>query len=121
MRKPKTGTVTREQIAVEEKVCRSTPTRELDATEEQALRMRHGIGLDADAPLPSKAEGHPEAERALLEMEAKLLRAARQRAGIQIEEDEQVEETEIDEQEHSPRPRDSRVKAKIVRALRKKG
>ncbi len=117
MSKPKTGTVTREKVEVRRRLLRSTPSSRLEPEEERALRMRHGIGLDPDAPLPSKAEGHPEAAKALLRMEAELLHAVRRASEVEVEEEEARED---EEQELRPRPMDSRIKSKIVRALRKK-
>ncbi len=115
MRKPRAGTATKEQVIVRKKVLGSKPSSELDPMEEKALRMRHGIGLDPDAPLPSKTDGHPDAAQKLLEMEAQLLRAMRKRSEVEVREDEEIEQTQ-----RRRRPVESRVKSKIVRALRKK-
>ncbi|MFW5724104.1 MAG: hypothetical protein ACOCWF_06010, partial [Halochromatium sp.] len=106
MVKSKTTTVTREEeITLRRKLDREEVTRSLEPAEELALRMLHGVGVDPDAPLPSKAPAGSEAERALLAMEADILAKMRKRqAGVQIEEAEETEESEP-----SLRPTDSRV------------
>jgi hypothetical protein len=114
MSKSKTTTVTLTEAEVREALGRGGPIEALDSAAERALRMRHGVGLAPDAPLGSKTAGHPEAAAALLEMEAALLGEARRRSAVEIR------DTELESEETGPRPTDSRIKSKIVRALRKK-
>jgi hypothetical protein len=82
---------------------RRGPARDLESEEEKAMRMRLGAALPRAAALERKAPAGSEAALELLALEGEILQKLRARAGL-------------------PRavPRDSRVKEKIVRALRKK-
>ncbi|MFN0063960.1 MAG: hypothetical protein ACKVPX_15745 [Myxococcaceae bacterium] len=78
----------------------------LTAEEDRAIRMRHGIHPELDAPLPRAAGDNEALADELLLMEMQILRA-RMRAG---------------KLQGLPRAAPARAaKAKIVRALRRKG
>ena len=82
---------------------RRGPAQDLDAEEEKAMRMRLGAALPRAAALERKAAVGSDAAIELLAIEAEILQKLRTRATPA-----------------RPAPRDSRVKEKIVRALRKK-
>jgi hypothetical protein len=82
---------------------RRGPARDLDGEEEKAMRMRLGAALPRAAALERKAAPGSDAALELLAFEAEILQKLRARAVPP-----------------RPAPRDSRVKEKIVRALRKK-
>jgi hypothetical protein len=88
------GRVTTEELRTE-----LERDRALTPAEERALRMRHGVGVRADAPLARVAPEGSELADELLVIELQLLRQARART--------------------APRPV-SVTKSKIVRALRNK-
>jgi hypothetical protein len=84
-------------------------TRTLSSSEEKALRMRHGIGVDSPlAPLPRAAGDNVELADELLLMEMQLLKAMRAHAKSQ------------DKVTLGVAPQPSKSKDKIVRALRRK-
>lgn len=89
------------------KASRAEPT--LSAVEEKALRMRQGVGLAPEVPLPSKAEAGTEAAETLRRMEAELILAWRRRAMA-------PDPTTVQD----PEGVDTHTKRKILRALRKK-
>ena len=80
----------------------------LTAEEEKALRMRHGVGTELQAPLPRAAGGNAEVEDELLLIEMQLLRSMRAR-------------NKAPAAMAAPASGEgAAAKAKIVRALRKK-
>lgn len=93
-----TATVTAEQLPETHSV------ETLTAEEESVLRMRLGRPLTPTSVLTGKAAAGTETSESLLEMEADLMRRMRSRR----------------EPITTTRPVESPMKAKIVRALRKK-
>jgi hypothetical protein len=88
-------------------------TKTLTSEEEKALRMRHGVGAASTAePLPHAAGENAELEDELLLIEMQLLKAWRIRFA--------QHKASRNGVAHSASPRDSRMKDKIVRSLRRK-
>ena len=58
-----------------------TAAQRLSAREEKALRMRTGVGLDREEPLPRRGQEHPEARAELLALELELVRKLAARKG----------------------------------------
>jgi len=67
-----------------------TVTREsetIDPEAERVVRMRHGLRVPADMPLPSKAEGLPEVMKKLREMELRALEKSGRLEALRAEAD----------------------------------
>jgi hypothetical protein len=98
----KTAVVTESAVQA---ALRRGPARELAAEEEKAMRMRLGASLPRAAPLERKVLEGSDAELEVLAFEIEAFLRMRERGLL-----------------GRPRvaPRDSRVKERIVRALRKK-
>jgi hypothetical protein len=105
-RKGGTGSVA---VTVEEVRSALGRARTLSSEEEKVLRMRHGAAVpDLRAPLPRAAGNNEELADELLLLEMQLLRAMKAR---------KAPATTV---APAAAPTQSRVKDKIVRALRKK-
>lgn len=81
-----------------------TAGKQLGAREEKALRMRSGVSLGKDQPLPRRGQDNPDAQAELMALEIELKQKLAARAQTAAA---------------APAPVRTREKDKIIRALRR--